>query len=312
MQPTVAASLRSTGGALLGIVLGSVLAVASQAFISAPQSIMVALLVALGLFITLRLHAVTLLGTEVAVTGLLVFALSEGNVLWAFVRLGETALGGGIAIAINALVLPPDYRRDARQATRQLAHELVVHLQAALADALRPPEQEQARAHLLAARGAARTAEELVAQTARAHEALRFSPVLRYSPFRRVAPAEIERYTAGVSALASGLSHTRAACRAAWHATRRPAPSGPPVGDWAGLLADVEPAVARFERYILDGTSTALDAADVALRYALRKHAEIIAANRASGDAWDMDQAAVLAETEHVLDDLRRVLREAQ
>jgi hypothetical protein len=311
MQPTVAASVRRTGGTVLGIVLGSALAGVSEAVVDAPRSVMVALLVALGLLITLRLHAYALLGTEVAVTGLLVFALSQGNVLWALGRLGETALGGGIAVLVNALVLPPDYRQDARRATQQLARELALHLRTAVTDTLRPPSRDEARAHLLAARAATRVAEELVVQTARAREALRFSPLLRYSPVRRASPAELERYASGVEGLALGLTHARTASRAAWHASRRPARRQHPGGDWEGLLADVESAVARFERYVLDGSNATFDAADVAVRFALRKHAEVVSANRLGAAAWDMDQAAVLAETEHILDDLHRALRGA-
>jgi hypothetical protein len=82
-----------------------------------------------------------------------------------------------------------------------------------------------------------------------------------------------------------------------------------PSGDWQGLLADVEAAVARFERYVLDGRSATFDGADVAVRFALRKHAEVVSANRLGPAAWDMDQTAVLAETEHILDDLHRALR---
>src|SRR5438445_2160668 len=128
MQPTIAASLRYTGGALLGILLGTALAVTSEAIVDAPRAVVVALLVALGLLVALRLHAYTLLRTEVAVTGVLVFALSGGSLLWAAGRFGETALGGALALVINVLVLPPDYRQDARRATRLLAGELVVHL----------------------------------------------------------------------------------------------------------------------------------------------------------------------------------------
>jgi uncharacterized membrane protein YgaE (UPF0421/DUF939 family) len=96
----------------------------------------VAVLVALGLLTALRLNAYALLGTEVAVTGLLVFALSQGSVQWALVRLGETALGGGIAVLINALVMPPDYRQDIRRASRLLARDLALHLRTALEDTI--------------------------------------------------------------------------------------------------------------------------------------------------------------------------------
>src|SRR3979409_646348 len=68
VQPTISGSLRLTGGALLGIVLGSVLAVISETFVDAPRSVVVALLVALGLLTALRLNAYALLGAEVAVT----------------------------------------------------------------------------------------------------------------------------------------------------------------------------------------------------------------------------------------------------
>src|SRR3989442_3197480 len=309
MQPTIAGSLRHTSGALLGILLGSALAVTSEALVDAPRAVMVALLVALGLLVALRLHAYSLLGTEVAVTGVLVFALSGGSLLWAAGRFGETALGGALAFVINVLVLPPDYRQDARRATRLLAGELVVHLRTALADTVQPPTREEARAHFVAAGAAVQLAEELLSQTERAREALRFNPVLRYSPVRRASPAEIERLLRGVEALASAMTHARAACRAVWHATRRPARVRERSGDWQGLLADVEPALSRFEHYVLHGEGATLVAADVALRYAMAKHAEVVSANATSGEPWGMDEASVLAETERVLDDLRGALR---
>ena len=104
---------------------------------------------------------------------------------------------------------------------------------------------------MLAARDASRLAEELVVQTSRAGEALRFSPLLRYSPFRRTARTDIERFTRGVGALAAGLAHTRVAARAAWHASGRlqvsldAAPVGS-TGDWPGLLEHMELALTQF------------------------------------------------------------------
>jgi Aromatic acid exporter family member 1 len=311
LQPTIAASLRHTGGALLGILLGTVLAVMSEAIVDAPRAVTVALLVALGLLVALRLHAYTLLGTEVAVTGVLVFALSQGSLLWAVGRFGETALGGAIAILINALVLPPDYRHDARRATQMLAGELVVHLRTALIDIVQPPTVDDARAHLIGAGAAVQVAEESLAQTQRAREALRFNPLLRYSPLGRASATDIERYVTGVQALTSSMTHARAACRAVWHASRRPERLPRRTGDWEGLLATVEPALSQFERYLLHGES-ALEAADVAIQHALRKHAEVVSAVTAAGEPWGMDQASVLAETERILDDLRRALRRQQ
>jgi hypothetical protein len=310
VQPTVAGSLRNTGGALLGIVLGTALAVLSESVVGAPRALMVAVLVALGLLTALRLHAYALLGTEVAVTGLLVFALSQGSVLWAAGRFGETALGGGIAVLVNALVLPPDYRQDTRRAIDVLADKLARHARTALADAVQLPPPALTEAHLLATTADSRLAEELVVQAARAQESLRFSPVLRYSPWRRGSRADIERYAAGVTVLESGLAHARTAARAAWHASRRSDNPGPPAatGVWDRLMADTQVAIVHAGQSMLDGSSTASEAAEHDLRAALASHAAVVSAVRLAAGPWDMDRATVLAETEHVLDELLAAL----
>lgn len=309
MQPTVAGSLRATSGALVGIVLGTLLAAASESLVSAPRPVIVALLIVVGLVVSVRLHAYALLGTEVSVTGLLVYALSQGNLGWGAGRFAETAIGGGIAILLNAFVMPPDYRAEARHATSVLADALIEQFQTAIRDAMLVSADQEALDHLESAHTAALQADALIAQTARAAEAMRFSPVLRYRPYRRVTQDEIDRYMAGVDALAGGLTHTRAASRGALQASRRPRRL-PPLADWQGLCALVKSGIEGFEQYVLDGTPTALDAADEALQLALRKHAEVVAAGRLRSEPLDIDRAAVLAQTEHVLDDLRRTLVE--
>ena len=310
MQPTVAGSLRATGGALVGIVLGTLLAAASESLASAPRPVIVGLLIVVGLVVSVRLHAYALLGTEVAVTGLLVYALSQGNIGWGAGRFAETGIGGGIAILLNAFVMPPDYRADARHATSVLAEALSEQFQTAIRDAMRTPADHEALEHLESAGTAALQADALIAQTARAAEAMRFSPVLRYRPYRRVTPEEIDRYMVGVDALAAGLTHTRAASRAALHATRRPRRLPPPPADWQGLCEVVGVGIGTFERYVLDGSQAAREAADEALNFALRKHAEVVAMGRLRAQPLDIDRAAVLAESEHVLDDLRGALVE--
>src|SRR5918912_100073 len=294
MKPTVAGALQSTGDALVGIVLGTLLAAASESLVSAPRPVIIGLLIVVGLVVSVRLHAYALLGTEVAVTGLLVYALSQGNIGWGAGRLAETAIGGGIAIVLNAFIMPPDYRVDARHATSVLADALIEQLQTTIRDTMLAPPDEEAADHLESARTAAAQADALIAQTARAAEAMRFSPVLRYRPYRRVTPDEIDRYMLGVDALAAGGGGL----------------SPPPPADWPGLCAVIRSAIEAFEQYVLDGSQTALEAADEALQRALRKHAEVVAVGRLGAEPLDIDRAAVLAETEHVLDDLRRALVE--
>lgn len=300
VQPTVAASVRLTGGALVGIIIGSALAALSETFVDAPRALVVAVLVGLGLLTTLRLRAYSLLGIEVVVTALLVFALSGGSLAWAAGRFGETALGGGIAILINALVLPPDYRVEARQAVEVLVAELSARVQTIIADVARPPTADEARLHLVAARAASQLAADLVVQTERAREALRFSPLMRYSPIRRGSAADITRYIAGVETLAYALAHVRSATRAAGRAHAAPAAL---PGDWDALLVEVERAVAAYGQFILDGTPTTRVQAETALTCALDRHAEI--ARAFAGGALNLNRAAVVAETEHILSDLK-------
>src|SRR5258708_5850378 len=180
MQPTIAGSLRGTGGALVGIVVGTLLAAASESLVGVPRPMIVGLLIVVGLVASVRLHAYALLGTEVAVSGLLVYALSQGSIAWGAGRLAETALGGGIAILVNAFVLPPDYRADARHAVEVLAEALLEQLQRAVRDAMVPRDGEQAREHPEAAGVTAEQADALIAQTARASEAMRCRHLLRY------------------------------------------------------------------------------------------------------------------------------------
>src|SRR5438094_587427 len=142
-------------------------------------------------------HAATRLARQMLRAGwpgtrVLKSAVASGLAWSAATRLGDPAplfaVFGALAFVINVLVLPPDYRQDARRATRLLAGELVVHLRTALADTVQPPTREEARAHFVAAGAAVQLAEELRSQTERAREALRFNPVLRYSPGRGAAP----------------------------------------------------------------------------------------------------------------------------
>ena len=93
----------------------------------------------LGLAATARSEAGALLGTEGTVTTLFVLALAEGQPTWGLARLSEVAVGGGVAIAVNALILPPTYRPEVGEAVHLLARRLVEHTHVAVADLLGRP-----------------------------------------------------------------------------------------------------------------------------------------------------------------------------
>jgi uncharacterized membrane protein YgaE (UPF0421/DUF939 family)/RimJ/RimL family protein N-acetyltransferase len=305
VQPTVAASLRKTGGQLLGIIIGTLLALATSLSLPALSPVAIGLAALLALAATVRPGVSALLGTEVAVTALFVLALGQGQPYWGLVRLWEVAVGGGVAIAINAFVLPPTYLDEAREAVHRLTRQLVEHTRLAVADLLTGPPEGQVRTHLLAARDAVGQAEQLAAQTTQAREAIRCSPLHRYGLLGRGTVEELERLAYGVETLAAAVVHARTALRAAWQASRRPARPQVVSLDWHVTLDALVQAIARFEAYLVWGTPDALQAARDALQHATAQHGDFLAKAAAlPADAWDVDRAAALSELEHILDDL--------
>jgi uncharacterized membrane protein YgaE (UPF0421/DUF939 family)/GNAT superfamily N-acetyltransferase len=305
LQPTVAASLRKTAGQLLGMLLGTVLAFVSSVSFPTLSPVAVGLAAFVALVVTVRPGASALLGAEVAVTTLLAVALGQGQPYWGLVRLWEAALGGGVAIAVNVLVLPPTYLDEAREAVHRLTRQLVEHTRVAVADLLTAPPEGQVRAHLLAARDAVGQAEQLAAQTTQAREAIRCSPLHRYGLLGRGTVEELERLAYGVETLAAALVHARTAIRAAWQASRRPARPQVVSLDWHVTLDALVQAIARFEAYLVWGTPDALQAARDALEHATSQHSDFLAkVAPLPADVWDVDRAATLSELEHILDDL--------
>lgn len=304
VRPTVAGSVRFLIGGLAGILLGTVLAVGSETLTAAPRALVVALLVALGLFMTVRLRVYDLMGTEIVVTALLVFALSQGRPDWALGRFAETALGGGIAIVINALLLPPDYGRDARDAVHVLVETLSTCLDNILGDLADPPPADVLAEHQAAALTASDLGNELVAQTTRAREALRFSPVLRYSRWRKAAPAEVDRYLLGIETVAFGLSQARSAARALAESGITGAVPGLSIDE---IVSTSRAAVEKFGAYVLDGDGESLRRAERAIGAACAEHARVLARLH-DADVTDVHRSVALAMAGHILSDLAHAL----
>lgn len=306
LRPTIADSLRHTGGQLVGMTVGGALAALTLPYFGVPSALQVGLIVFVALLATIALRATRLMGAEVAVTALLVlFYSSRQQPLFAFERLWEAALGGAIALAVNALVLPPDYSRDLREAVDALVGSLIEHLSVAVEDLLQHPPPGAARAHLVAVRAAVREAAELRDASKTVRESLRFSPVLRRSPWRRGQVARMERQLAGVDPLAAALPHARTAMRAAWQASRLLPPAIADAAAWHALLAAVIEAIARYEAWLASGAPAAATAARVAVATGQTAHAQLLAESPAAAPgSWEMERATVLSELGHVLDDL--------
>ena len=304
VRPTVAGSVRFLIGALIGILLGSGLAILSESFTAAPRALVVACLVALGLLMTLRLRAYDLMGTEVVTTGLLVFALSQGSPAWALGRLGETALGGGIAIVINAVFLPPDYGGDARQAVLILVDALSTGFSRSVRDLKDAPARDALEEHQAAAIAASDLASELVGQTVRAREALRFSPVLRFRPLRKTTPADIERYLFGIETLTFGLAQARSAARSALDVDPLRAPPHAALDE---LAAASGRAVHNFGAYILDGSSESRDRAAASTQQACDLQQQLLGVVQGA-EIVDVHRSAVLTAVGHILVDIMHAI----
>lgn len=103
------------GGVMLGIVLADLL-VRAMGY-GLPQ---IGLLVVLAMLAAIILGGSELLVTEAAVSAILVATLSSSPE----VRLLEVLIGGGVALAVHALVFPPDPRIGMRRAASAAFSEL--------------------------------------------------------------------------------------------------------------------------------------------------------------------------------------------
>lgn len=312
MRPTVAASLRHWAGQLLGMLGGTALALLTSRLFGGPEVFGISLAVLLGLVATARFGAGSWLGTEIAVTAMLSFALAQGQPFWGLERLWEAAVGGSVSIAINALILPPDYLLDARQSIQLISRDVVRFLHAAVEDFLEGRAPAEVHAHLVEARLAVQRANERVAQSRRAQEALAFSPLLRYSPLRRGTVEQVDRCVRGAEVLAGLLVHARTALRAAWQASRRHAVPTRGRESWEETLELVRAAVRSYERYTLEGGAGARQALVAAIEHARKHHAALLNSGAAPhAPLPTIDEAALASELEHVLDDLSAAARSA-
>ncbi len=108
MEATVAGSLRRIGLQAAGMVGGVVLAFAMGRWLGA-NALGIALAVLFGLWLGRRIGSPDRVGVELGVTTLLVVVFAAGDPEFAVDRIWETVFGGLVAVAVNALVLPPNY-----------------------------------------------------------------------------------------------------------------------------------------------------------------------------------------------------------
>ena len=166
------------GGVMLGIVLADLLLRAIGSGL--PQ---IGLLVVLAMLAAVLLGGGELLVTEAAVSAILVSTLSSTPER----RLIEVLIGGGVALAVNTLVFPPDPVVGAARATNAVFGEL--------GGVLRDAAAALAAGDVRRAEAAVRAAEHLESQVAELRHAVMLgTDTARWAPLRRRTRSELDRY----------------------------------------------------------------------------------------------------------------------
>jgi uncharacterized membrane protein YgaE (UPF0421/DUF939 family) len=182
VQVTVYRSVRDAGQQLAVVACGVVLALGAT-LLTHQVVVGLVVVVLLGLLLG-RLRIFGEHGQWVAVTALILVSQAgpaASSPAGALVRLAEIALGAGVGVAVNMLVLPPVYQRDATAAltgaTGRLAG-LLREMSAALRDERRP-RADLAHDWLHRARALEDEARRARDSVAWARESLRLNPVRR-------------------------------------------------------------------------------------------------------------------------------------
>jgi uncharacterized membrane protein YgaE (UPF0421/DUF939 family) len=160
-------------GVALGIAVGDFL-VLTIGVGPAQLALVVGLATALAIF----LGSGQLLASQAAVSAALIATLQPPTDGITFARFLDALAGGGVALAVNALILPADAREIVRAAARPLLGELADVLDD-IAKAIRERDRRQAEQALVRARGIDADARRFADAVAAARETIRYAPVRR-------------------------------------------------------------------------------------------------------------------------------------
>ena len=310
MEATVAGSLRRTALQLVGMLGGLGLAfVVARLLGSSPVGIGLAVLV--GLWLGRRVRSPDRIGVELGVTTLVLVVFAAGDPEFAVTRIWETVLGGLVAAAVNALVLPPDYLDRVDDDLHTLVTATARGLREATRIFVERPRHEGATETLDRLRAARAGLPELEARLTLAESALRFNLL------RRGRGPALERYRAAARLYGRASDHTATLARVVVQHAERPHP-----WEHHGLVGPdhlVEAAEAlslaleRYEAYVRSGDPALL--ADVGrglarAEAALAEFLQIAERERGQETAVQrlVDIAAIASELEHLAADLAEAL----
>lgn len=195
-------------GVALGIAVGDALVLAIG--VGAGQ---LALVVLLATAVAIFLGSGQMLATQAAVSAALVATLQPPTEGITFARFLDALVGGGVALAVNGLLLPADPVAMVRRAARPVLDELAATLED-VAIAILERDRDCAERALLRARGI----DEL---SGRFVEAVRVSrETTRYAPLRRHSRARVETYADAAAQVDLAVRNVRVLARGTIRAVR--------------------------------------------------------------------------------------------
>ena len=264
-----------------GVVLGICVASGIVALIGAG-SLQIGLMVVLAMSAAVLLRGGELLTAEAAVSSILLVSLdpTASDLSFTANRILEGLIGGGVALAVSALVFPPDPALHVGRAAQAVFAGLGGALER-LATALDRGDAELAREAL----AAARNLDPLVQEFNAALETGRETALL--SPRRRVATASLDRYAESFTEVDFAIRDTRVLAR---HSVRLLRASEPVAATLPDAVRELGLAV-----WTLAGAYEQPERADAVRGHALR-----------AGSLASEGPTEVLAQIRSTAVDLRR------
>jgi len=259
-----------TGGVVLGLATADALL-----FLIGPGPLQIGLMIVLAMAVAVVLRGSDLFVNEAAISGLILVSLvpAEQTTL-SLTRPAEALVGGLVALAVGALVFPPDPRVLVRRAADRVLSDLRFAL-GELAEALEAGDADHAGRALRTARSLDAVVDQLSEAFATSQETVRLSPA------RRRAREAIARHVRTGEHLDFAVRNTRVLARHAVRYTR----SG------LGAPQEVTDAVRALSRAV-GGLLEAHD--DPAAATQARDHA--LTAARLARTAFEREPDLVLSE----------------
>lgn len=188
VQPSVNQSFGRGLERSAGVVMGVALAYVVGAVLGHDHTWVVLVAVVLALLVAWAVKLTPTSTTQVPISAMLVLSVGVVTPDYAFDRIIETVIGAVVALAINALIVPPVLLGPAHLAVGRLARDLAVALDDLAASLERPTPRAELDAMLLRARELRDLRAKAAAAVKTAEESLTLNP--RAKRQRRVLEAD--------------------------------------------------------------------------------------------------------------------------